>query len=172
MTLYPIPSDGRILFYARDRAEYWWLSNFARAPFTDREGTTWPTAEHAFQAMKNPDPAFRRAVLAAPTPQMAKSIGRSNALRPHWDRMRLRVMRGVLDAKFHHGSGLAVLLLQTGEAELVEDSPSDYFWGVGRKGTGQNALGVLLMEIREERYRDREAEADALHFDAYGQERR
>ena len=31
---------------------------------------------------------------------------------------------------------------------LIEAAPADYFWGVGRTGTGKNRLGVLLMELR------------------------
>ena len=40
-------------------------------------------------------------------------------------------------------------LLATGDEELVEDSPNDYYWGRGRSGTGKNTLGRILMEVRE-----------------------
>jgi predicted NAD-dependent protein-ADP-ribosyltransferase YbiA (DUF1768 family) len=38
----------------------------------------------------------------------------------------------------------------TGEAPLVEESPTDSFWGVGTKGTGKNMLGTLLMQVRRQ----------------------
>ena len=38
----------------------------------------------------------------------------------------------------------------TGEEELAEAAPTDFYWGVGRDGTGQNRLGHLLMRIRAE----------------------
>ena len=34
--------------------------------------------------------------------------------------------------------------------DLVENSPHDFFWGRGFDGTGQNQLGRLLEELREE----------------------
>ncbi|KAG2454456.1 hypothetical protein HYH02_001475 [Chlamydomonas schloesseri] len=34
--------------------------------------------------------------------------------------------------------------------ELVEASPHDYFWGAGYERTGQNKLGRLLMQVRDE----------------------
>jgi predicted NAD-dependent protein-ADP-ribosyltransferase YbiA (DUF1768 family) len=42
------------------------------------------------------------------------------------------------------------LLLGTGEAELVEHTRNDNYWGDGGDGTGKNRLGQLLIELREE----------------------
>ena len=33
---------------------------------------------------------------------------------------------------------------------LVENSKIDSYWGIGKKGTGKNKLGKLLMKIRKE----------------------
>jgi predicted NAD-dependent protein-ADP-ribosyltransferase YbiA (DUF1768 family) len=33
---------------------------------------------------------------------------------------------------------------------LPKPRPTDFYWGVGRDGTGQNRLGHLLMRIRAE----------------------
>ncbi len=40
-------------------------------------------------------------------------------------------------------------LLGTGDGELVENAPRDYYWGCGRDGSGRNMLGKILMEVRE-----------------------
>jgi predicted NAD-dependent protein-ADP-ribosyltransferase YbiA (DUF1768 family) len=50
----------------------------------------------------------------------------------------------------HFHPELAQLLLDTGQAELVEDSLSEPFWGIGPDGSGSNWAGRVLMEIREE----------------------
>jgi predicted NAD-dependent protein-ADP-ribosyltransferase YbiA (DUF1768 family) len=62
-------------------------------------------------------------------------------------------MRGVLRAKFIQHSDLTDLLLSTGSARLVErgrvDNAVNRLWGEVN-GKGQNMLGVLLMELRDE----------------------
>jgi len=30
----------------------------------------------------------------------------------------------------------------------MENSPTDYYWGCGKDGTGRNELGKILMKIR------------------------
>jgi len=42
------------------------------------------------------------------------------------------------------------VLLGTKTATLEEDSKTDYIWGVGRNGSGQNLLGKILMRVRTE----------------------
>ena len=58
-------------------------------------------------------------------------------------------MRDAEYAKFNQNPDLLERLLATGEAKIVENSPVDYYWGVGLDGSGQNMLGVILMEVRE-----------------------
>ena len=70
------------------------------------------------------------------------------AIRPDWDAAKEDVMRKALAAKFAGDPALRGLLLGTGTARIVEDSPRDSYWGAGKDGRGLNRLGVLLMEIR------------------------
>jgi len=74
------------------------------------------------------------------------------------------------------GAPLRQLLLDTGDRELIEASPFDRIWGVGRKaedvrreaggdrrGWGQNLLGKCLMATRERlRAMDQEVERERL----------
>ena len=46
--------------------------------------------------------------------------------------------------------GLRAALLDTGSLILVEHTANDRYWGDGGNGTGQNRLGRLLMELREQ----------------------
>ena len=65
-------------------------------------------------------------------------------------------MYGALCRKFQMHPELLQLLLSTGDLEIVENAPHDYFWGIGRTGQGQNHLGKLLMRIREEMQEEQE----------------
>lgn len=71
-------------------------------------------------------------------------------LRSDWNLVKEDVMMTALRAKFTQNAKLKHLLLSTGTAELVEASPRDSYWGEGRDGKGQNRLGKLLMELRNE----------------------
>jgi ribA/ribD-fused uncharacterized protein len=113
------------------------------------EGIWVDTVEHAFQASKSLDPRMRRLIALADSPARAKALGRSCALRPDWDAIKLDVMRDLLVEKFAPGSDLHARLLATAPRPLVEGNTwGDRIWGQDPVGVGSNWLGRLLMEIR------------------------
>jgi ribA/ribD-fused uncharacterized protein len=125
------------------------LSNFHHSPIR-YNGSDFATAEHAFQASKAKNATHREQIRTAKTPGEAKRLGKKADLRPDWDSIKIRVMTEVLRKKFAPGTQLAQDLSATGEAELIEGNTwNDRFWGVC-KGTGQNHLGKILMQIRAE----------------------
>lgn len=69
-------------------------------------------------------------------------------VREDWEEEKLRVMAVALRQKFTSHLALRSMLVATRDKDLVEASPHDYFWGCGRKQTGQNFLGKLLMRLR------------------------
>ena len=58
-------------------------------------------------------------------------------------------MKEIVYEKTQQHDEVKTLLLQTKDAELIENSPVDYFWGCGKDGTGRNELGKIWMEVRE-----------------------
>lgn len=58
------------------------------------------------------------------------------------------VMKRALIYKFSQHKDLLKLLIETGNAKLVEDSYTDSYWGGSILGS-QNRLGSLLMELRD-----------------------
>lgn len=129
--------------------EYAFLSNFYPVQI-EYGGEIYPSAEHAFQAAKTPDEEQRKKIREALNPGQAKRLGRRVSLRKDWSSVKVSVMRDLLRQKFGAGSDLAQRLLDTGNAKLVEGNTwDDVYWGVC-EGRGQNKLGLLLMEIREE----------------------
>lgn len=128
--------------------QYRFLSNFWPCS-VHYDGVTYPSSENAFQAAKSLNMDARK-VFALPevTPAMSKHLGRAIVLRPNWDTIKLVVMADVLKAKFQN-EGLAQLLIDTGDAELIEGNTwGDTYWGVC-KGKGTNFLGKSLMSLRK-----------------------
>lgn len=152
-------------FYSDSKDKFAVFSNLYEPPTAIYiDGKAWPTVEHYFQAMKFPtDPAYQEAIRLAVSPRratdrmasgkMAKKMGasREHTLRPDWNTYRLEVMKKALREKFTQDDDLYKLLLEeTGNRILQENSPSDSFWGIGRNGKGQNHMGRLLQQLREE----------------------
>lgn len=71
-----------------------------------------------------------------------------------WDGVKVDVMEDVLRLKFWSDAACRGVLMGTEDAELVERTDTDAFWGDGFDGKGQNMLGKLLMRIRDEWRRD------------------
>lgn len=138
-----------IRFY-RVREPYGELSNFSPHPFELR-GTIWTTAEHYFQAQKFAGTEHEELIRLAKSPMIAARLGRSRErpLRHDWEAAKEDVMREALLAKFTQHPPLRSLLLGTGDAELIEHTINDRYWGDGGNGKGKNRLGQLLMELRK-----------------------
>lgn len=116
-------------------------------------GLVYPTAEHYFQAMKfaKTNPKYAEEIRKSATPLKAKKLGASRAypIEKQWNEKRDGVMRTALFAKVLQYPQFKQALLETGDAELIEAAPRDYYWGEGAKKTGKNMLGKLLMELRD-----------------------
>jgi ribA/ribD-fused uncharacterized protein len=141
---------GEIKFYRSD-APYFAFTNFSEHPITV-DGVTWKTTEHFFQAQKfiKSDPAWAEKIRAADTPLQAAGMGRNihHPIRENWDDVKDAVMRFAVLTKVLTHPEVRDLLCSTGVDRLLEDSPTDYYWGIGREGGGKNRLGEILMEIR------------------------
>lgn len=143
-------ANAEVVHFNSYSQEWGWLSNFAPSPITDKEGRVYPTAEHAYQAVKCANPAEREAVRTAPTAKVAKQFGKSVTLIANWEKVKVSRMKSILRCKFKQNEQLRNKLLATGDSTLVHESSWDSYWGNGRDGRGQNVLGQLIMEIREE----------------------
>jgi len=130
--------------------EYGFLCNFSSHGFT-LANRYWPTVEHYFQSQKFAGTDHEKRIGVSHTPREAKNLGqtRNLPLRSDWVSVRGDIMRSALLAKFTSHADLHDALLDTGNGEIVENAPSDCFWGCGQLGGGQNMLGKLVMEIRE-----------------------
>jgi hypothetical protein len=138
-----------ILFYST-QSEYGCFSNFSRHGF-EIDGKYWRTSEHYFQAQKFVGTEHEEAVRNAKTPKEAASRGRDRKrpLRKDWEQVKDDVMRRAVLKKFETHANIRETLLSTGDEELIENAPGDYYWGIGKTGAGKNMLGKILMEVRQ-----------------------
>jgi len=137
------------------------LSNFSRHEIIV-DGWLFRSSEHYYQSRKffsGVSDKVRRAKLC----KQAWSIGNAHPTRDDWDSVKDDVMRTALYCKFTQHSALRTLLLSTGDAELVENTPRDSYWGNGGDGKGLNRLGKLLMELRDELNGTRKPKLDLGH---------
>lgn len=148
-----LDTDDRVCFYEQ---EFYPLSNFSA--FSLRwKGKRFDTSEAAYHWEKFPGevgplPMLRELIRDAISAHDAFKIAEQHRdyRRPDWDAVRVDIMRGILLAKVDQHEYVRRKLLATGERELVENSWRDDFWGWGPNGDGQNMLGKLWMEIRQE----------------------
>ncbi|CAF0956666.1 unnamed protein product [Brachionus calyciflorus] len=140
-----------ILFYSTKEEPYGCFSNFSLHSF-DLNGHHWKTSEHYFQAYKFIGTEYFGQVMRARRPSEAAKLGRQRnfPLRQDWESVKEQIMHQALEAKFTQNQDLKQILLSTGDQELIENSPTDYYWGCGADGSGKNRLGVILMQLREQ----------------------
>jgi ribA/ribD-fused uncharacterized protein len=138
-----------IYFYSTTN-EYGFISNFSRYGF-GLDGQYWLTVEHYFQAQKFIDMAYSERIRLAKTAKDAKKLGQSrkHPIRDDWEIIKDDVMRRAIQAKFETHADIRERQLATGDEDLVEHARSDYYWGSGADGSGENMLGKILMDLRD-----------------------
>jgi ribA/ribD-fused uncharacterized protein len=138
----------------------WWPCRFVV------DGVAYPSAEHFMMASKARlfgDEESAAKILAAPDPAKAKALGRAvrGFDQARWVAERFGLVTRGNVAKFGQNDELRRFLVATGEAILVEASPTDTVWGIGlaadspdarlpSRWRGSNLLGFALMAARAE----------------------
>lgn len=143
--------------FLKTAESYGGLSNMASGFPLSVNGLRILTSEALYQACRFPHrPDLQRLIIAQRSPMTAKMKGEPHLhdSRPDWDRVRVVVMRWCLCVKLaQHWKTFGELLRSAGDRPIVEQSWKNDFWGAkpADDGTlrGVNALGRLLMELRE-----------------------
>ena len=152
-----------IFFFGADN----YLSNWHPAKFIltfNNDDYNFENVEQAMMASKamlfNDLESFQK-ILKTPNPKSVKALGRKvkNFDPKLWDEHKKYIVKTAVLGKFLYNDKLKENLLATGNKFLAEDSPYDKIWGIGTKSMthkknktwpGQNLLGEILMEVREE----------------------
>jgi ribA/ribD-fused uncharacterized protein len=135
-------------FYPR---EFFAFDNFAAFQVVWR-GKRWPTSEHAYQAAHffDTDSELANQIFKALSPHDALKLAKANADKApdNWNDIRVGIMEEICRNKLIQNPFIQTKLLQTGDVDIVEDSPKDDFWGWGKNRDGRNELGKIWMRLR------------------------
>lgn len=137
-----------IKFY-RTKDPHGYLGNFYRARMFIY-GRWWNWVEAPYQSAKTPILEEKVSIWKTEKAMESRLLGQKVMMVPNWDQIKRDVMKECCVAKFLQHPELRKQLMDTGNEELIEDSPVDWYWGCGADGTGQNVLGQVLMEVRTE----------------------
>lgn len=130
--------------------KYYLLSNFS-AHQVEYEGVKYATAEHAYQAAKFADPSICQKIREAKSAFLAREYGQAETgRRAGFDKV--YTMKEIMRAKLRQHEDVKDALISTGLDVIEKNHPDDAFWGTGADGTGQNVMGKIWMELREEIY--------------------
>jgi len=135
------------------------LSNMATIFPLKINGHEIKTSEALYQSCKYPfNPEVQREICLVKSPMTAKMIGRTHSrkMRTDWNEVKVKIMKWCLKIKIaQHFITFGEALIQTNGKNIVENSSKDNFWGAipnedKTEFIGINALGRLLMELRED----------------------
>ena len=141
-------NENQIFF---DEHEFYPFSNFSSFKL-EWKGYSWMTSEHAYHSEKFDDPILIEALKATSSAHDAMKFAYANKdkYRKDWNEVKLGIMKDILRAKVSQHPYIKKKLIESGGKELIEDSWRDDFWGWGPNKDGENHLGKLWMEVRDE----------------------
>jgi ribA/ribD-fused uncharacterized protein len=142
-------TDKAVYFYT---PQYYVFDNFS-AFAVELWGRVFPTSEHAYQWKKfalSGSPVAEE-IFNARSARDTKVIAdrHKDDVSSEWDDLKLSYMEEILRAKIQQHKKVKSLLLETKRMDIIENSPTDMFWGIGN-GEGKNELGKLWMKLRSE----------------------
>jgi len=149
--MHRLDTDKQILFYEN---EFYVFSNFSSFA-VKWKGKLYMTSEHAYHSEKFEDENLKEQIRNARSAHVALKITEANKdkYRDDWDEIKLKVMKEILRAKVEQHPYIKKKLIESGDKKLIEDSWRDSYWGWGSNKDGENHLGKLWMEVRNE-FRD------------------
>jgi ribA/ribD-fused uncharacterized protein len=110
-----------------------------------------PTSEALFQASKNPnDSSYVQRQIQSKNPKVSKNIAQRITITDEWNQNKKEIMKDIIRLKFDQHSHIRETLVRTGLRKIVFNSRRDDFFGIGHEQNGENVLGKILQELREE----------------------
>ncbi|WP_407540837.1 NADAR family protein [Deinococcus radiomollis] len=155
-----MPEPENIIFFYRSSHPF---SNFYPSKFVAHDLLFHWAEQYIMyrKALHFGDTQTAAQIMTAFTPAECKTLGRRvrGFEEGSWARVLEQMAAETISHKFSANRKLRAVLLQTGDALLVEASPSDRIWGIGfaeqdaldyRFQWGENILGMALMRVRKQ----------------------
>jgi len=141
-------TEKQIFFYEHN---FYIFSNFSSFQL-EWKGELWPTSEHVYHSEKFDDKDLKERIRNTRSAHDSLKLAQENKdkYRKNWDEVKLKIMKEILHAKVAQHHYVKKKLLDSGNRELIEDSWRDSYWGWGPNKDGENHLGKLWMEVRDE----------------------
>jgi ribA/ribD-fused uncharacterized protein len=127
------------------------------SPFSAHEivvdGVICKTVEHGYHALRLVPGSEREEVLKTGSPMEAWRVGQKFKNNPAlqiegYDKFAL--MEQLCRLKLEQHPDIRTVLLESKNRELQKVFATDYYWGTGADGTGENQLGKIWMKLRDE----------------------
>ena len=147
-----------VITFKKTKELYGGLSNMAPGFPIKINNIMIRNSEALYQALRYTEhPEIQKEIIMQNSPMTSKMKSKKHRAlcREDWNDIRLKVMRWCLRVKLiQNWDSFGGLLIDTGDKQIVEESNKDRFWGAipfdDGSLNGINALGRLLMELREE----------------------
>lgn len=146
--MHGLDNEKQIFFYEQ---EFYAFSNFSSFKLMWK-GYDWMTSEHAYHSEKFDNPEIIEALKNTRSAHDAMKLAYANKdkYRKDWENIKLGTMKKILRSKVEQHPYVKKKLLESGDKELIENSWRDSYWGWGPNKDGENHLGKLWMEVRNE----------------------
>lgn len=149
---------NEVVTFKSTKAKFGGLSNMAGGYSIRVNDIIIPTAEALYQACRYPlFPAIQHEIIEQNSPMTAKMISRKylKNTRQDWEEVKYSIMYWALKVKLSQNfNKFSEVLKETGGKPIVELSNKDKDWAAveveKNQLKGKNALGRLLMQLREE----------------------
>lgn len=163
---YDIPTDSirtyqasNSIIFKKNNESYGDLSNMSMKYPLEVNSIKILNTEALYQACRFPHlPDLQTKIILEKSPMKVKMISNASKKysRDDWDEVKLKVMKWCLNLKLAQNLiSFGHILDSTKDLSIVENSSKDNYWGAipnddSTVYVGQNALGRLLMQLREE----------------------
>ncbi len=111
------------------------------------------TVEHGYQGLRIQPGPERDEILASRSPMDAWRAGQKYKNQPELlveGYNKFKLMERLCCEKLKQHPDVRAVLMATGNRQLLKVYDSDYYWGTGVDGTGENQLGKIWMKLRDE----------------------